>query len=152
MRKLLLSSVSIVIGVFWAAPSLAQAEKPEDTLIVANKNVGISAVSIEELRAFYLGERKSWKDGKRVVPVHAKRGSELRETFIMRVLGVDSVRDDAYWRDQKIRKGLAAPPAFSHTLKAVFKLKGSIGYVFRKDYREGVTKVLLVVRRRKPAN
>ncbi len=38
------------------------------------------------------------------------------------------------------------PPAtFSNLLKAVFKVNGSVGYVFRSDYKEGVVKVLMVL-------
>ena len=58
---------------------------------------------------------------------------------------MDLIDEDSYWAEAKIMKGMTSPPEFSNVLKAVFKVDFSIGYVFRKDYKEGVVKILRVI-------
>ena len=53
--------------------------------------------------------------------------------------------EQSYWQEQKIRKGLTPPAEFASTLKAVFSVKGAVSYVFRKQFKEGVAKVLLII-------
>ncbi|MCP4675326.1 MAG: hypothetical protein GY854_07435 [Deltaproteobacteria bacterium] len=133
------------VAFFWAQAKPARAESPGDILIVANKGVAVDSVSVDELKAFFFKQRTSWKKGGKVVPVHAKEGSSLREAFLAKVLSMQLTQEIAFWQEQKIRKGISAPPEFSNTLKAVFKIKGSLSYVFRKDFKEGVVKVILVL-------
>ncbi len=61
------------------------------------------------------------------------------------LLMITKAEEDNYWEDQKIRNNMEEPPKFRNVLKAVFHLKGSIGYVYRKDYKEGVVKILTVI-------
>ena len=37
------------------------------------------------------------------------------------------------------------PFSFSDALRAVFKVKGAVGYVFRGDYKPGVVKIIMVL-------
>ena len=53
--------------------------------------------------------------------------------------------EQRYWRDAKVKGTENEPVSFSNTLQAVFKLKGALSYVYRKDFREGVSKVVLVI-------
>ena len=126
-------------------PGSGRAESPNDILIIANHGVSVGSLSQDELKAFYLKQRTSWKGGARVVPIHAKENTPLRKVFVSKVLSMQLAQELSYWQEQKIRKGIAQPPEFGNTLKAVFKIRGALGYVFRKDYREGVVKVLLVL-------
>ena len=77
--------------------------------------------------------------------INAPTESRLREIFRSKVLGMDWSREQSYWQDEGIRQGLSEPPEFSNTLKAVFKIKSALSYVFRKDFKEGSAKVLLVI-------
>ena len=98
-----------------------------------------------ELKDYFLRKRLDWRGGDRAVPIHSKLNSKLRNAFVKRVLQMTPSEEDAFWRDKKIRTGVAAPAEFSNTLKAVFKIAGSVSYVFRSQYREGVAKVVLVI-------
>ena len=144
MRKLLLLLLALLISL--AVPSgAAEAEAPQDLLIVANNNVPVSELSLEEVKAIFLKQRKSWRAGSTAVPIHAKAGSPLRKAFVKRVLGMTESEELSYWEGQKIRSGVEGPPEFGNPLKAVFRIKGGISYVMRSDYKEGVAKILLVV-------
>ena len=58
---------------------------------------------------------------------------------------MEESRERAYWQEQKIKRGTLPPAAFSSSLRAVFQIKGSVAYVFRSEYKEGVVKVLAVL-------
>ena len=58
---------------------------------------------------------------------------------------MEQSRERSYWQEQKIRKGLMPPATFSNLLMAVFKVNGSVSYVFRSDYKQGVVKILAVL-------
>ncbi len=137
----------LLIAVLLLYPTAIVAESPDDILIIANKGVSAKSVTMDELRAMFLKKRKQWKQGGNVVPIHAKKGSPLRHQFQLRVLKMNPDEEDTYWNDQQVRHGLGPPPEFGYGLKAVFKLKGSVSYIYRKDFREGVVKVLAVVPR-----
>lgn len=128
-----------------AVPGSVEAESGDDILVVANKKVEVKSISMAEARAFFLKERTSWKSGGKVVPVNAPAGTALRKKFRRKVLGMDAAHEQSYWQDEGIRRGLVQPPEFGNTLKAVFKLKGAVSYVYRKDFNADVAKVLLVI-------
>lgn len=127
------------------APVGVRSESPSDILVIANNAAPASTLSLEEVRSIFLKKRASWSAGGKVVPVHAKEGSALRKSFQQRVLAMTAAEEAGYWQDQKIRRGLEGPAEFTNPLKAVFRIKGSVSYVFRSDYKEGVAKVLLVI-------
>ncbi len=130
-------------GIF-LAPSPARAESPNDILVITSKSTKIDKISIEELRTLFLKNRERYKNGDRAVPVNAPDGSSLRKRFVGKVLGMGVEQERAYWQKQKIMKGQSSPPTFSNICKAIFRLRGSIGYVLRSDYKN-VNKILLVI-------
>ncbi len=126
----------------------AYADDPEDILIVANRKCPVSSVTLNDVRAFFLKQKSAWSAGKRAYPFNAKRGSAIRSEFLRRVLEMDANTETSYWAEAKIMKGMTPPPEFGkNILKAVFKVDYSLGYVFRKDYKEGVVKVLYVIKK-----
>ncbi|MDJ0764100.1 MAG: hypothetical protein QNJ97_14050 [Myxococcota bacterium] len=141
-HTLLLAGIAALI--FLHAPK-ARAEDPNDILIIANQSASASQVSPDVLRDIFLKKRTAWPSGGKVTPVNASPGSELRNGFRKQILKMTADEERQYWQDLKIRKGAAEPPVFSQPLRAVFHLKGSVSYVFRSQYKEGVVKVLLVI-------
>jgi hypothetical protein len=136
----------VLISLLALFPSgVANAESPDDILVIANNKVGVNSVSLQQLRTMFLKQRQNWKSGGKVFPLNAKPGTPIRKAFQAKVLGMDSTSEQAYWQDQRIRKGISKPSAFSNTLKAVFSVKGSISYCYRKQYKPGLAKVLLVL-------
>ena len=124
----------------------ADDENPNDILIIANRSLPLDKISISELKDFFLKKRASWRTGEKVIPVNAKEGTDIRKAFRQKVLELDVSKEKLYWQDRMIIAGEKPPPAFSNTQKAVFKLRGAVSYIYRKDFREGVTKILLVLK------
>ncbi len=149
---LLLLLLALVTLPGQAAPAETPGEHPNDILIVANKGVSVDEVSLKELKSIFLKKRSSWKGGGKVVAVHAKVGTEIRDDFVAKVLGLDHIGEQSYWQEVMVKAAVKPPPAFSNPLKAVFNLRGSVGYVYRADYKAGVAKILFVIPRRKESD
>ena len=126
-------------------PGSAGSENPSDIMVIANSNVDEKTIDTFELKDLFLKKRTNWGSGDKAIPLNALEGSALREDFRSRVLGLSAMEERLYWQERIVKTGVSEPAEFGNTLKAVFQLRGSIGYVYRSQYREGVAKVLLVV-------
>ncbi|MCP4676269.1 MAG: hypothetical protein GY854_12315 [Deltaproteobacteria bacterium] len=135
----------LVAAMLMTFAETASAESPNDILIVVNNAVPQSDITIGELKNLFLKEKTNWSSGKKALPVHAPAGSSLRKDFVSRVLGMNPSGEKIYWQERKIKTGKVQPVEFSNTLKAVFKLRGSVSYVYRSQYKKGVAKVVLVL-------
>jgi ABC-type phosphate transport system substrate-binding protein len=138
-------AVSAVFGALVLCFGAGEARAGDyDLLIIANTNANASSASKAELRSYFLKKRSSWKGGGRVIPVNSPAGSRLRKAFQSKVLSMSESDEDEYWKNEGIRRGGQKPAEISNTLKAVYHLRGSVSYVFRKDYKGGVVKILAV--------
>lgn len=127
------------------AQAQTPAEHPNDILIVVNLASNVSSISIAELKSFFLKQKSRWNDGTKVVPIHTSKGTAVRKAFSRLVLSMTAQDEEIYWQQQRIRKGLNPPPEFKSPLRAVYSLKGSVSYIFRKDYLKGVVKIIRVL-------
>jgi ABC-type phosphate transport system substrate-binding protein len=133
-----------ILGILLCADSVAMADKPDDLLIIANNGLALDTVNVAELRRLYF-RQISQISGQRATPIHARRGSALRNVFLSKVMGMSAVEDEEFWEKEKIRTGAVEPSSLDNTLRAVFSLKGSISYCFRSEYKPGTAKILLVL-------
>ena len=122
------------------------ADPGNEILIIANKSVKTGSLSEQELRAIFLKQKASWPDGSKMVPINANKGSDVRKAFYQKALNMTSNEEEYYWQKEKVKSGVIPPPEFSRTIKAVYRIKGSVGYCYRKDYVKGVVKILMVVK------
>ena len=135
----------VVIAVGMLMPYASVAEKSDDILIIVNKSNREHNLSIDDVKMYFLKKRTTWKKGGKVVPIHAKSGSKLKNEFINRVLNMNQDKEKTYWRNLKIQVGVSKPLELSNIQKAVFNLKGAIGYVYRSQYLDRVSTIALVV-------
>ena len=117
---------------------------PDDILIIANTKVPVSEVSAGELKTVFMKRRQTWRDGSKAIPIHAK-DKQLRNAFLEKVLGMTEQQEALFWQNQKIKFGTSEPAKFANTQRATFAVKGSVSYVWRRDHKEGVNKVILVI-------
>jgi len=140
-------SIVFLLTCLLQAPGLAgDDEGPLDIIVVANKSVPRDRITLEELRDIFLRNKTRWGLNIKAVPIHAPARSQLRDLFTTKVLGMSPNAERLFFEKQKIQGGHAMPSAFPNTQKAVYSVKGSIGYVFRENHLSRVNKVLLVVR------
>ena len=146
MKKKCMTLLTLAIVLFTQlSASDTAADAPKEFLIIANKSVKVNSISKVQLRQIFMKRQGSWPDGSRVVPINAKDGSPLRSSFVKEIIGMSSNEEKYYWEKEKIRSGVKPPPEFGNTLKAVFRIKDSVGYVFRRDYASGIGRIVLIV-------
>jgi len=126
-------------------PQTSEAESPDDILIITNKGARANDISLDEVKKIFLRKKTSWSNGDRIIVVNAKNNAAVRDRFRQKVLGMTAADEQTYWANEKVRRQISPPPELSTIPKAVFKLKNSIGYAFRKDVPANVVKVLLVI-------
>ncbi len=126
-------------------PNPAPASEGDDILIIVNLRVKAEELDLDQVKRYFLKKRYKWQDGQKILPIHAKAGSKLRNDFMSRILKMNYEEESLYWQKYLIQTGITLPPEFSNTQKAVFKLRGSIGYVYRSQYIEKVSKIVMVI-------
>jgi ABC-type phosphate transport system substrate-binding protein len=143
MSKALLVVLALAVASLQAQATAA--EGPDDILVVVNRSVKVDSTTAAELRNVFLKKKTAWRTGESAVPIHAPAGSVLRKMFRQRLLAMSATEEREYWKNAKIKHALMEPVTFPDTLKAVFKLRGGVSYVFRADYKPGVAKIVLVL-------
>lgn len=114
--------------------------------IVANPSVQTSSISADELRSVYLLQRKTLKDGSRVVPVLQKRGA-THEAFLREFLSRESEGIRTYYQGLVFTGKGSLPKELNsdaEVVQYVALTKGAIGYVSSSASTEGV-KALVVL-------
>src|SRR5438270_13923354 len=94
-------SLIIIAAVLLATASSAD-EKLQVAIVVDRDNPRAD-ISLEELRALFLGKQKEWSDGSRAIPLDLEPGSPERAIFNAQVLGMEQDEVDRYWVDQRVR-------------------------------------------------
>lgn len=124
---------------------VSRAESPNDILVIVNSSVKVSSLTSEDVKEIFLKKRRSFSSGERAVPINAGDNAKLREEFRERVLKMSATDERTYWQTLKIKEGEVDPAVFSNNLKAVFKLRGGVSYIYRSQYKANVAKVVLVL-------
>jgi ABC-type phosphate transport system substrate-binding protein len=102
-----------------------------DVKIIASAGVGASSVSIDELKAVFLGTRATLGDGSHVEPVLLKSGP-AHEAFLKEYLGKSAAALETYYRSLVFSGKGSMPKMFAseeEVVAYVEKSKGAIGYV-----------------------
>jgi ABC-type phosphate transport system substrate-binding protein len=143
MRKASLSSVRGAVGilgvmvgaVLYLTPLPGSAgDSPEMIVVIANKNVGATKVTRDDLRPIFQTKKDTWPDGTPAKAFNLPDNNRSRQGFDAAVLGLDPDRVARYWIDRKIRGGERPPqtaPSSAVMVKVIGKTAGGVGYVER---------------------
>ena len=124
-----------------------QAKDAQDILVIMNNASSVKSITEDELADLFLKRRQYFGNGEKAVPINSTN-TTLRNDFRQRVLRMSASDEDRFWHNHTIRTGGTPPLVFSQPLKAVFKLRNGISYVYRSEMIESVARVVLVI----PAN
>lgn len=123
--------ITIKIWIFSLLIFACQSAWSEDIVVIANKNVPVDSLSIDDLSDIYLLKTYSWDDGEKIIPINRELGSSARNKFLNRVLNKPQSALSAYWEKMHY-KGLT-PPLVEESDKAVLafvqNIPGAIGYI-----------------------
>ena len=118
-----------------------------DVKIIANASVKQGSISQEELRAVFLLQRRTLKDGSRVVPI-LQKGGPTHDAFVREYLGRDAEEIRIYYQGLVFTGKGSMPKEFhsdSEIVAYVSGTPGALAYVSGETASEGV-KVLTVQR------
>lgn len=126
----------ILIGLFFAAvmgmllefPGVASAG---GLVVVANKSVSASSLSIEEVKNIFLAKKTQWRDGSKIQFVALKKGA-VQDDFLRSYLQKTKSQYNRYFRTLVFTGKGKAPRTFSteaEVVRYVSSNAGAIGYV-----------------------
>jgi len=115
----------LTIGLFTSAQAA-------DIVFIVNDQTQVSTLSVADLKSYYYKQKRMWPDGTAVRFIDRGPGSEVRRTFVSKILNISNEDLELFWIGQKLYSGDSAPlqqPSQALTLQLVATLKGSISYV-----------------------
>ena len=119
----------------------------EGLAIVVNRNNPTSNVSLPQLRAIYVGDRKWWSSRRRIALVSMQRNTPEWQTALRVIYKMDSRELDRYFLYQSFKGEHFAGPttlaAAAEVRKFVVSTPGAVGYLRASDVDDSV-KVLRV--------
>ncbi len=126
-----------IIGLGFSVPSVALAD---DIIVIGNRSVPASQLSPKEIKKIYLGKKKNWSNGLKVIFVMLEK-KEIAERFLKNLVKKNPSMYNKYWK-KKMFTGSGTPPIVfdkeKNLVEYVAKTKGAVGYVSSKSYSESV--------------
>jgi ABC-type phosphate transport system substrate-binding protein len=117
-----------------------------EVVIIAHPSVSVDQITSAEVRDFYTGDIKEWRNGDAVVVMALKPRSDAKKAFY-KYLGMSSSRMKSIWMKNML-SGDGQPPRAHETeeevLKNVASTPGAIGYVRRSLVTAEVTTLAVI--------
>lgn len=138
-------SLIFVLGLTLTAGAAAAAG--EDVKVIAHSGMGVNEISVDELRAVFLGTRTSLKSAGVVKPVLGRDQTSLRQ-FAASYLGKSVAALETYYRSLMFTGKAPLPVGFAseeEVVAYVARTPGAIGFV-RESTPGGAVKTLRVTR------
>lgn len=142
-KKCLLGFLFLVVaGIALTFPGPTMAN---DLVVIGNRSVPVSELSADEIQNIYLGKKKNWDNGLKVMPAVMGEG-ELTDRFLKDYVKKNSNTFNTYWKKQVFTGGGKPPVSFEkekELVEFVSTTKGAVGYVSAQSVSENV-KIILV--------
>ncbi len=126
-------ALALPLAMLAASGAARPAAPAEDELAVIVAAEGApDKVSRAQLEAIFTSGRKSWDDGRAVVPLNLPPDHPLRHRFDEAVLRMTPDEVSRFWIDARVRDGARPPRQVIDpqlALRLVAKVPGAIGYV-----------------------
>lgn len=144
MKKMTVMALTIVVFILTIAIHTGFAES-SDVLVIANNSVAQADISAKDLGNIFLGKKKSWDGGGKIVPVTLQSGP-THESFMKAYAKKSASQFSTFWK-QAIFTGQGIPPKSLNSEEEIVKFvaenAGAIGYISASTAHDGV-KVLAV--------
>lgn len=112
-------------------------------IVHAERSISLDREAVAQI---YLKRRRYWAGGDPILPINREAGSDIRDAFNRRVLGLDDSRLGVYWNREYFRGVL--PPATLASDEAIRRFvagdRRAIGYVDPSVIDESVRVVLYI--------
>jgi ABC-type phosphate transport system substrate-binding protein len=115
--------------------------------VVVHRNNPMGSITRAELSAIYMKRKRSWRDGREIVPVDQPAASRVRQRFSRAIHGKHVAYVTRYWQ-RLIFSGRGIPPRQLQNDAAVLELvrnnRDAIGYIARTTAPGEGVKVIAV--------
>ncbi|MBV8708889.1 MAG: hypothetical protein JO182_31515 [Acidobacteriaceae bacterium] len=115
----------IVISLLAPEVSGGKSEGVVDLVIVVNKSSAVHALSSDDLRAIYLGEKSAWSDGRKVLPVAFGPGSPELHLLLKAVCRMSEADYKRYFIQMSFEGKTVVQPRILSSSAAVRTFVGS---------------------------
>ncbi len=118
-----------------------------EIVVITSKATKQHGATLDEVGKFYLGQNKSFSNGRRVFVADQVVGSDLRRQFYKKVLNMTEKELSRYWAKRKFTRKFKSPKIISGDLAMkqwVALTPDSLGYIDSKSLDRSV-KVLLII-------
>jgi ABC-type phosphate transport system substrate-binding protein len=118
-----------VLVLCWTAPARAG---DDIVVVIVGPKSSVKDVSKTDLKNIYLGKRKSWASGDRVIPINLPAKTTIRVLFDRLALDMSPDEVGRYWVGQRIRAQAKPPkavPSPDLVKKLVASIPGAVGYI-----------------------
>src|SRR5215471_2499081 len=144
----------IAAGCLFAVPLLAKAQaaarasESNDIAVLVNASNSTSHLSLLELRAVLLGERRYWKNHVPITIVLREPGSRERQIILAKVLGMDDAAFKAHWKKKLFRGEASSEPITISSKSLVLQYldanPGAVTFLAGNNSRGGDVKVIAI--------
>ena len=135
-------TIMLLLAFFFSCVVAAQAGS---VIIITNKDVPASSLSLDELARIFLGKKTTWQNGKKIAPICLKSG-KAHESFLRSYLDMNPSQFDIFWK-QAVFTGTGNPPKSlvdeADVVQLVKSTAGGIGYIDSRTLHKKV-KILKV--------
>lgn len=119
----------------------AQSVYAEEVIVIVHPSNSLSAIHISELKRIYLGKKKYFPNGGKVIPADLPNNNATRKTFYEVVVGMSGRRLKSYW-SKRIFTGKATPPKqlpdTNAMIEWVSKQPKAVGYLYKSAVNDSV--------------
>ncbi|SLM29330.1 Conserved exported hypothetical protein [Desulfamplus magnetovallimortis] len=125
----------------------ANAENIEQVAVIVNLDNPSNQLSAKEISDIYLGRRRSFPDGSKVVVLERDSNCKLREIFFRLLNGMTLKRLNAYWARLQFSGAVQPPIQFDDSSSVVDVVRTNphaIGYINAQSVDESVKVVLML--------
>jgi ABC-type phosphate transport system substrate-binding protein len=108
----------------------SESDADSELLVIVHSSNSSTSLDKGAVRAHFLKQKAEWSDGAKVRP--ADQDSDLKGSFVSKVLGMTSTEYERYWLERKYAAAEAPPKKVDDDeamLKYVGASKGSIGFI-----------------------
>lgn len=122
-----------ILAVLWMASMVVYAD---EVVIIVHPSNALTEISVDDVKKIYLGKKKFFPGGGKVVPGDQPKGTESRKFFYGGIIGRSESKLKSYW-SRLIFTGKGSPPkvvGFDRIVKEwVANKPKAMGYIMRSE-------------------
>ncbi len=122
-----------ILAALWMVSMAACAD---EVVVIVHPSNALTEISVDDVKKIYLGKKKFFPGGSKVIPGDQPKGTQSRKFFYGGIIGKSETKLKSYW-SRLIFTGKGAPPkviGFDRIVKEwVARQPQAMGYIMRSE-------------------